>query len=124
MRWRIGSQTTSLPIEGDMHETVMLAIGHLETIGPSQTLEPRVNYPVYLCEPLVVLYLSSFFKEYLRTKKETWIADALCTARNCSSLRLVFEEAALLMLFGDKPPALSDAFHCNQPQGSRMVTLV
>jgi hypothetical protein len=127
MRWRIGGQATSLPIEGGMHETVVLGIGHLEKIGPSQTLDPKINYPVYLCEPLVVLYLSSVLEKHSWTTNQAWITDAFRTARNSSSLGFVFEEAVLLVLlqmFGGKTRALSDAFHCNQPWGSRKVTLV
>ena len=42
-----------------MHETIALGIGHLDAIGPGQTIEK--DYPVYLCEPLVVLHLSFGF---------------------------------------------------------------
>jgi len=110
-----------------MHETVALGIGHLEKTGPTQTLDPKINYPVYLCEPLIVLYLSSIFENYAWTRKQVWIANAFRTARNSSSLGFVFEEVVLLVLsqmFGGKPRALSDAFNCNQPWGSRKVTLV
>lgn len=127
MRWRIGSQVTSIPIEGDMHETVALGIGHLEKIGPTQTLDPKKDYPVYLCEPLMVLYLSSVFEKHSWTRRQAWIANAFRTAPNNSSLGYVFEEATLLVLlqmFGGEPRALSDVFHCNQPWGSRKVTLV
>jgi hypothetical protein len=41
-----------------------LGIGHLEKIGLAHTLDPSVNYPVYLCEPLVVLYLCSVFEKH------------------------------------------------------------
>lgn len=125
MRWRIGSETTVLPIEGYMHETVMLGIGHLEKIGPRETLDG--NYPVYLCEPLVVLCLSSIFEKHPWTMNHAWITDAVRTACNGSSLGFVFEEAVLLVLlqeFGGKLRALSDIFHCNQPWGLRKVTLV
>ena len=127
MRWRIGSQATSIPIAHDMHETVALGIGHLERAGPIQTLDPKINYPVYLCEPLMVLYLSSVFERYSWTRKQAWIANAFRTARNNLSLGYAFEEVALLVLlqmFGGKPRSLSDAFHCNQPWGSRKATLV
>ena len=126
MRWRIGSETTFIPIEGNMHELVALGVGHLEKAEPHRTLDPTKNYPVYLCEPLVVLFLSSSFNKRFLTQ-ETWIIDAFRTARNASSRGFVFEEAVLLVLlqkFGGKSCALSDAFHCNQPWGSRKVTLV
>jgi hypothetical protein len=76
MRWRIGSQTALIPMEGNMHEIVALGIGHLVKVGPYQTLDPMTHYPVYLCEPLVVLYLSSVLDKHLFTTKEKWIADA------------------------------------------------
>jgi len=107
-----------------MHELVALGIGHLEKVGPLETLPEGKNYPVYLCEPLIILQLSSVFEEH-RTR--AWIIKAFRTARNASALGTVFEDAAAMMLlqmFGDKPCTLSDAFHCNQPWGSRKVTLV
>ena len=127
MRWRIGSQTTWLPIKGNVHELIALGIGHLQKVEPFQTWAENENYPVYLCEPLVVLYLSSVFDKYPHTKKEAWIAEAFRTARNPQSGGIIFEEAVLLVLlerFGDKSCALSDVFDCNQPWGSRKVTLV
>jgi hypothetical protein len=114
-------------MEGNMHEIVALGIGHLVKVGPYQTLDPTKHYPVYLCEPLVVLYLSSVLNKHLFTTKEKWIADAFRTVGNSSSLGFIFEEAALMVLlqgFGGKPRALSDIFHCNQPWGLRKVTLV
>ena len=116
-----------IPIEGDMHEIVALGVGHLVKVGPSQTLDPAKHYPVYLCEPLVVLYLSSAFDQHMRTTKETWIADAFRAARTSSPLGFIFEEAVLLVLlqgFGGNVRALSNVFHCNQPWGLRKVTLV
>ncbi|KAF8351495.1 hypothetical protein F5887DRAFT_211424 [Amanita rubescens] len=126
MRWRIGSEPTWIPIEGDMHELVALGIGHLEKVGSYRTLDPNTNYPVYLCEPLAVLNLCSGFNKHLLTQ-ETWITEAFRTARNTSARGTIFEEAVLLVLlrsFGGKSCALSDVFHTNQPWGSRKVTLV
>ncbi len=128
MRWRIESQTTPFPVKGDVHELIALGIGHLQEVEPYQMMIPKKNYPVYLCEPLVVLYLSSVFDKHPHTKKEAWIADAFCTARDFQSSGIIFEEAVLLVLlekFGGKSCALSDVFECNQQaRGSRKVTLV
>lgn len=55
------------------------------------------------------------------------MASTFRTARNASSLGFTVEEAILLVLlqmFRSKPHALSDVFRCNQPWGSRKVTLV
>jgi hypothetical protein len=126
MRWRIGSQTISLPIEGDKNELVASSVGHLEDLGLAQRLDPEINFPVYLCEPLVVLYLSSVFGRY-SSRKQAWIANTFRTAGNASLLGFTVEEATLLVLlqmFGGKPCALSDVFHCTQTWGSRKVTLV
>ena len=79
MRWRIGSRTTSLPVKGDVHELVVLGIGHLQEVEPFRTLNPTKYYPVYLCGPFVVLYLSSVFDKHPHTKKEAWITEAFCT---------------------------------------------
>ena len=126
MKWRIESKLTWVPIEGDVHELVALGVGHLEKVGPHRTLDPDKNYPVYLCEPLAVLYLCSGFDKHFLTQ-ETWIIEAFRTARNASARETIFEEAVLLVLlrnFGGKSCALSDVFHINQPWGSRKVTLV
>ena len=127
MRWRIGSQATFLPIEHDIHETVALGVGHLQATGSLQTMEPDVHNPVYLCEPLVVLQLSSFFGAQSLTEQQTWMQDSFRTACNNSSQGFILEEAILLVLlqeFGGKPCILSNVFHCNKPWGSREVTLV
>ena len=126
MRWRIGSQTIPLPIEGDKNELVASGVGHVEELGIAQRMDPEINYPVYLCEPLVVLYLSSVFGRY-SSRKQAWIANTFRTAGNASSLAFTVEEATLLVLlqmFGSKPCALSEVFHCTPPWGSRKVTLV
>jgi hypothetical protein len=126
MRWRIGSETTWIPIEGNMHELVALGVGHLEKVEPNQTVNPSKNYPVYLCEPMAVLYLCSVFGKHFLTQ-ETWIIEAFCNARNASARGTIFEEAVLLVLlrnFGGKSCALSNVFHTNEPWGSRKVTLV
>ena len=126
MRWRIGSVTTWIPIEGDVHELVALGVGHLANVEPDRTLDPNKTYPVYLCEPLAVLYLCSGFDEHFLTQ-ETWIIKAFRTARDASARETIFEEAVLLVLlrsFGGKSCALSDVFHTDQPWGSRKVTLV
>ena len=110
-----------------MHEIVALGIGHVGNVEPSQTLEPTKHYPVYLLEPLVVLYLSSVFDKHPWTTKQAWFVHAWRTARNTSSLGFIFEEVVLLVLlqwFGGNICPLSDIFHCNQPWGSRKVTLV
>jgi len=41
MRWRIGSQTTLFPVEGDVHELVALGICHLQEVEPFRTLDPK-----------------------------------------------------------------------------------
>jgi hypothetical protein len=57
----------------------------------------------------------------------SYLSDATFTARNNSSLGFIFEEAVLMILlqmFGGEPRVLSDAFHTDQPWGSRRVILV
>ena len=127
MRWRIGNQPTTIRIEGDMHQTIASGISHLKMIKPDRLWDTKDIYFAYLCEPLVVLYLSSVFDKHPHTKKEAWIAEAFRTARNSQSGGFIFEEAVLLVLlerFGGKSCALSDVFRCDQPWGSRKVTLV
>ena len=98
MQWRIGSRTTSFPVNDNVHELIALGIGHLQEVEPSRTLYPKKNYLVYLCEPLIVLYLSSVFDKYPHTKKDGWIADAFRTARDSQSSGIIFEEAVLPVL--------------------------
>ena len=94
-----------------MHETVALDVASWSLRdGPCWMLDPKVNYPVSLCEPPVVLYLSSTFE------KHSWIIDAFRTACNSSSR---------IHTRRDRSFRFSEAkLHCNQPWGSRKVTLV
>jgi hypothetical protein len=110
-----------------MHLTIAAGIGHLDHISPNERFDQTAIYPVYLCEPLVVLYLSSILSKRPSTTVEAWITDAARTASNNSTLGFVLEEAILLVLlemFGGKECALSHAFDTDQPWGSRKVTLV
>ena len=110
-----------------MNEVVMLGIGHLEETSPEQTLRPTESYPVYLCEPLAVLYLSSLFEEHRWTEKEEIVKQMFTRGQNNQTLGFEFEDAVLLVIlhmFGGKACTLSDAFHTDQPWGSRKVTLV
>src|SRR6266545_1244391 len=130
MRWMIGSQSTPIRINGDMHQTITAGIGHLHKAEPDQTVSSAIlerqaqagmndpAYPVYLCEPLVVLYLSSIFARRPETMIPNWVADAACTSRGPSSLGLILEEALLVVLtqmFGGEPRALSDVFTLTSP---------
>ena len=120
MLWRIRSQSTFIRIDADMHQTIALGIGHLEKVGPDQTFDEATNYPVYLCEPLVVLSLSSILSKRPDTTAAT-------IAHNNLARGFVLEEAILLVLLemlGGKECALSDVFDTDQPWGSRKVTLV
>jgi hypothetical protein len=114
-------------IEGDTHQTIASGIGHLKLIEPDRLWDTKDLYFAYLCEPLVVLYLSSTFAQRRETTNLSWLSDATFTAHNNSSLGFVFEEAVLmiiLQMFGGEPCALSDAFHTDQPWGERKVVLV
>ena len=146
MRWIIGSQSTHIRINGDMHQIITAGIGHLQKVEPGQAVTtPRLGargavmdsrqaragtndvYPVYLCGPLVVLYLSSIFARHPVTTIPNWVVDAACTSRDPPSLGLILEEALLMVLtqmFGGEPRALSDVFHTDQPWGLRKVILV
>jgi len=129
MRWRIGSESTYIRIDGNMQQIITAGVGHLMTVGPDPTFDTETNYPVYLCEPLVVLYLSSFLSKYKRpnTTIETWITDKARLASDNSARGPVLEEAiflVLLNLFGGKEPTLGEVFDTDQPWGLRKVTLV
>jgi len=95
MRWRIGSESTYIRIDGNMQQTITAGIGHLMTVGPDPTFDTETNYPVYLCEPLVVLYLSSFLSKYNRpnTMIETWITNKARLTSDNSARGPVLEEA-------------------------------
>jgi len=79
-------------------------------------------YPVYLCEPLIVLNLSSIFARRSETTIQTWIGNASRTSRGSSSLGLTLKEAllvVLLQMFGGEPRALSDNFGVLETRGRR-----
>ena len=127
MRWRIGSESTFIRINADMHQTIAAGIGHLQEIGPDQRFDTETNYPVYLCEPLVVLYLSSILSRRPDTTVEAWVTDKARLASDNSARGPVLEEAILLVLlqkFGDEGCTLADVFDTDQLWGSRKVTLV
>jgi hypothetical protein len=126
MRWTLGSELTSIPIERNMHEMIALGVGFLDKMA-TQKFDPDVNYPVYLSEPLVVLSLSSLFEKQHWTSKKAWMARLFRNALNTPSLGYMLEPALLLVLmdiFGRKSSPLADAFHCSQSLGLRSVNLV
>jgi hypothetical protein len=57
----LGSQPAVSTVDGDMHKTIGLGLGHLNTIVPN-LFDPTMNYPVYIDDPLMVLSLSSLVK--------------------------------------------------------------
>ena len=129
IRWRIGSQPSFIPVEKEMRHLIALGVGHLATIVPTNKFGPDTNYPVYICEPMIVLSLSSLFEEHSWTTRKTWITNSIRTAHNQSSLGYVLEDLTLLVLmekFGGKFTPLRDVFHFSKSSslGSRMVTLV
>ena len=80
-----------------MQQTIAAGIGHLETVGPDQTFDTATNYPVYLCESLVVLYLSSILSKRIDIKVEAWITDKATLASDNSARGPVLEEAIFLV---------------------------
>ena len=124
MRWILGSQPTSIPIERDMHNVIALGVGFL---GKMQEFDPDVNYPVYISEPLVVLSLSLLFEKGKWTMRQAWMINSFRNARNSSSLGFIFEEVALCVLmevYGEKPNPLAEAVYCSESLGPRRVILV
>ena len=129
MRWTIGSQATSIPIENQMHAIIAFGIGHLAKISPNEKFDADANYPVYIDEPLAILYLRSLFEKRRWSSRKTWIANSLSGARNRSSLGCMFEEVVLMVLldnFGNKFTALGDVFEFPKTSTlrSRKVRLV
>jgi len=127
IRWRIGSQPNLIPVEKEMRTLIALGMGHLDTIGPK--FDPDTNHPVYICEPLIVLSLSSLFEECSQTTRKTLISNSICTDRNPSSLGYILKDLTLLLLmenFGGKFTPLSNVFRFSKSSslGSRKVTLV
>ncbi|KAF8510406.1 hypothetical protein BU17DRAFT_98110 [Hysterangium stoloniferum] len=126
-RWTLGSEATTIAIEGGMHEMIAWGVGFLDKMPYNWDFDAGVNYPVYILEPLIVLSLSSCFERQAWTTKKTWIEKSLRNSSSKASLGFVFEEATLFVLmtiFGEKFTALEDAFHCSESIGSRKVTLV
>ncbi|KAF8338350.1 hypothetical protein F5887DRAFT_1137571 [Amanita rubescens] len=127
MRWTLGSELTSIPIEDKMHEMVALGVGFLDKMSRTRALEDDINLPVYISEPLVVLSLRSLFEKHKWTSRKNWMVRSFRTAVNRSSLGFVLEAALLLVLmenFGGKSSRLADVFHCSEKLGSMKFTLV
>ena len=126
-RWTVGSESTLIPIEHDIHEIISLGIGFLDHQAGAWELEPGLTYPVHISEPLVVLSLSSLFEDQRWANRKEGMIRSLRLAPNTSTLGYSFEEVALLVLmdaFGGKFAPLSEVFECDQALGSRRVTLV
>lgn len=126
MRWTVGSEPTFC-IKNNMHTIIASGIGFLDEQTRTQVFNPSVSYPVYISEPLAILSLMSLFQKYVHTSRNSWFADAFCTARNPSSLGFVFEEVVLCVLveaFGGQATELAKIFHCHPSLASRKVSLV
>jgi len=130
MRWTIGGQATSIPIENQMHEIIELGVGHLAIIRPDEEFDAHINYPVCIDEPLIILYLRCLFETLPWASRKTWLTNSLYSARNKSlTTGYIFEDLVLMLLmqkFGDKFTALSDVFKFPQASTlkSRKVRLV
>ena len=129
IRWRIGSQPSFILVEKEMRHLIALGVGHLATIVPTNKFGPDTNYPVYICEPLIVLSLSSLFEECSQTTRKTCITNSIRTGRNPPSLGYTLEDLTMLVLmenFGGKFTPLRDIFRFSKSSslGSRKVTLV
>jgi hypothetical protein len=44
MHWRIGSQPTTIRIEGDIYQTIASGIGHLKITKPDRLLDTKDTY--------------------------------------------------------------------------------
>ena len=127
MRWTIGSELTTIPIENKMHDMIALGVGFLAEM-PS-TLEDGVNVPVYISEPLVVLSLRSIFETQRWMTMKVQMTRSFRNALNPSELGYVLEMALPLVImetFGGKFNPLEEAFifKPGSSLGSRRVTLV
>ena len=114
MRWTIGGQATSIPIEDQMHAIIGFGVGHLAKISPDKKFSANINYPVYIDEPLVILHLRALLEEWQWTSRKTWLTNSLSSARNKSSIGFMFEEVVLMVLvenFGSEFTALGDVFN-------------
>ena len=123
----MGSESTLIPIEHDTHEIISLGIGFLDNKQGAWELEPGLNHPVYISEPLVVLSLGLLFNDQSFTNRQEGMIKSLRLAPNTSSLGFLFEEVGLVVLmdnFGEKFRSLLEVFECNNTLGSRRVTLV
>jgi len=127
MRWTLGSELTSIPIECDMHDIIALGVGFLDKMASTRKFDPNATHLVYISEPLVVLSLSSLFEQHSWTTRKAWMVRSFRIAPNKSSLGFAFEGGPLCVLmeiFGGKFSPLADAFHCSESLGSRRATLV
>jgi hypothetical protein len=130
MKWVIGSQPRVIDIEDDMHETIGLGVVILKKVSPPQTFDAKLNYPVYLAEPLVVVSLSDLFEAMPSTRRSTLIGDEFADASNTASRGYIMEDLCVLVLmkqFGGKYTRLGDVFLFKDSAAnlaSRKVSLV
>ena len=104
MRWTLGSQATTIPIEGYFHEVIALGVGFIAKTTSTQKFDPNKT-AVYLSERLVVLSLRTLFEQYRSTMRKAWIKRSIRNTLNNATLGFIFEEVALLVLmdyFGGK----------------------
>ena len=129
MRWTICSQPTSIPIEHRMHDIIGFGVGHLAKVMPDETFDADTNHPVYIDEPLIILYLRCLFETWQWTSRKTWVGNLISSALERSEIGYIFEELVMMVLvdkFGNKFTALNDVFEFPQAStvGSRKVRLV
>ena len=126
IRWTLGSELTSIPIEHNMQEMIALGVGFLDAIPT--TLKDDVTLPVYISEPLVVLSLRSIFETQRWTTMQAQMTRSFCTTLNSPTLGYVLEMVLPLVLmntFGGKYSPLEEAIVCGDKSlGLRRVTLV
>jgi len=112
-----------------MHDIIGFGVGHLAKITPDETFNADSNHPVYIDEPLIILYLRCLFERWQWTSRTTWVTNLLSSALEKSAIGYIFEELVLMVLvekFGEKFTALNDVFEFpnSSTVGSRKVRLV
>ena len=130
MRWSIGSEPTTLPVEGDAKPLISLGVGYLADASSSaenetEDLEAVVaNKPVHFGEPLMVLRLARLFG---LPGQKLWMNAQLRNFIEKADLGFRFEQAMVMTLmdsFSHGFTPLGSIFHVDKTSESLKVRLV
>jgi hypothetical protein len=67
-----------------MHEIISWGMGLLQAVKPTD-FNPQLNYPVYIVEPAMILYLSTVFEKHPWACRKVCITNRWAQTANSSA---------------------------------------